>query len=62
MVLGKHTSKNISFWIKSCFQDWKIKPWLRINDNAHNMGFSLTLEMKELDLHCSTLLYVAHWI
>jgi hypothetical protein len=47
-LFESHTSENIASWLTSVYAQWKINPWLRINDGASNMSEALSKSLEKL--------------
>lgn len=47
-LFESHTSDNIASWLTSVYAQWKINPWIRINDGASNMSEALSKSLKKL--------------
>ena len=47
-LFESHTSENIASWLDGVYKQWKIAPWIRINDGASNMAESLSKSLEKL--------------
>jgi hypothetical protein len=47
-IFESHTSENIASWLTNVYAQWKINPWLRINDGASNMSDALSKSLEKL--------------
>lgn len=47
-LFDSHTSENIASWLNGVYIQWKIHPWLRINDGANNVSEALSKSLEKL--------------
>lgn len=43
-----HTADNIASWLNEVYEQWKIVPWLRLNDGASNVSEALSRSLEKL--------------
>ena len=43
-----HTADNIASWLNEVYVQWKIRPWLRLNDGASNVSEALSRSLEKL--------------
>lgn len=55
-----HTAENLATWLSDVYLQWKISPWLRVNDGGSNVSESLSNSLEKLSQSTSYLRCGAH--
>ena len=59
-LFESHTSENVASWLNDVYIQWKIRPWLRVNDGGSNLSESLSRSLVKLSQSTSYLRCGAH--
>lgn len=55
-----HTAENVATWLNEVYLQWKIRPWLRVNDGGSNLSEALSNSLNKLSQSTSYLRCGAH--
>ena len=47
-LFDSHTAENIASWLNEVYDQWKIHPWLRLNDGASNVSEALSKSLEKI--------------